>query len=190
MDHQGRVIRLESFSKTIFPGLRLGYFIANPKFTERLLRATEVETQDPSGLSQAFALALLTEWKVDGYLGWMHNICCQYHARRDWLLELIARKFVLVEAAQSPIPTADGLVACLKSPTTGELKPVFSFVAPVAGMFLWTKFYFGDVKRFREIAITDSEDPEQEFAGELWKALTEELVNTSCHPSPLHRRGS
>jgi DNA-binding transcriptional MocR family regulator len=38
--------------QTIGPGLRLGYFICNPLFAERLVRATEVVTQSPSGLSQ------------------------------------------------------------------------------------------------------------------------------------------
>lgn len=28
LDNQGRIIRPESFPKTIFPGLRLGYFVA------------------------------------------------------------------------------------------------------------------------------------------------------------------
>ena len=86
-DYQGRVIRLESFSKSLFPGLRLGYFIANPMFIERLLRATEVETQDPAGLSQAFVLSLLQRWGVDGYLVWLQRLQLQYQTRRDWLLD-------------------------------------------------------------------------------------------------------
>jgi aromatic amino acid aminotransferase I / 2-aminoadipate transaminase len=70
LDRQGRVIRLETFSKvsslsvflcvnslllsckTLGPGNRLGYFVCNPLFAERLLRATEVMTQTPSGWSQ------------------------------------------------------------------------------------------------------------------------------------------
>ena len=49
-DYQGRVIRLDTWSKTLAPGNRLGYFVANPLFTERLLRATEVENTSPSRL--------------------------------------------------------------------------------------------------------------------------------------------
>jgi aromatic amino acid aminotransferase I len=63
-DFEGRVIRLETFSKvgltegleltykTICPGARLGWFACNSMFAERLLRGTEVQTQHPSGFSQ------------------------------------------------------------------------------------------------------------------------------------------
>ncbi|KAL4942979.1 hypothetical protein BDV06DRAFT_211412 [Aspergillus oleicola] len=151
-DTQGRVIRLESLSKTLFPGLRLGYFIANPIFAERLLRATEVETQDPAGLSQAFVLALLNKW------GAFHE------------------NFTVVPAKESPIPKAEGLVVCIKT-QNGTLKPVFSFIDPTAGMFIWSKFYFTSVPRFLNLQ-SDSriDDPEQSFATELWKAWADELV--------------
>ncbi|KAL4877381.1 pyridoxal phosphate-dependent transferase [Aspergillus karnatakaensis] len=175
MDTQGRVIRLESFSKTLFPGLRLGYFIANPMFTERLLRATEVETQDPAGLSQAFVLGLLKKWGVDGYLDWLQRLQFQYQVRRDWLLDAFGAHFTVLPAAESPVPKADGLVACLKS-ANGDLRPVFSFVDPGAGMFVWAKFYFHDVRRFSEIQGASTEDPEQAFATELWTAWATELV--------------
>lgn len=65
-DIQGRVIRMDTFSKTIAPGSRVGYFIANPVFTERLLRGTEVETQAPSGWSQIILSKLLWNWGTEG----------------------------------------------------------------------------------------------------------------------------
>ncbi|GKT74645.1 hypothetical protein ColTof4_07068 [Colletotrichum tofieldiae] len=177
MDTQGRVIRLESFSKTLFPGLRLGYFVANAVFTERLLRATEVETQDPAGLSQAFVLGLLRKWGIDGYLTWLQNLQFQYRTRRDWVLDAFDEHFTLLPAENSPTPQAQGIVACVKSQGNGRLKPVFSFVDPRAGMFLWCKFYFDGVQRFHEIeSAGKSKDPEQDFANELWKAWATELV--------------
>ncbi|TDZ37361.1 Aromatic amino acid aminotransferase [Colletotrichum spinosum] len=178
LDFQGRVIRLESFSKTLFPGLRLGYFVANPIFTERLLRATEVETQDSAGLSQGFVLALLNRWGVDGYLTWLQNLQCQYRTRRDWLLDAFNRSFTVLPADKSPVPRDQGLVACVESSQAGgELRPVFSFVDPGAGMFVWCKFYFGGVERFAGIESSgDSHDPEQDFADELWEAWARESV--------------
>ncbi|RDW93369.1 PLP-dependent transferase [Aspergillus mulundensis] len=175
LDTQGRVIRLESFSKTLFPGLRLGYFIANPLFTERLLRATEVETQDPAGLSQAFILALLRKWGVDGYLQWLQRLQEEYRVRRDWLVRAFYKSFVVLPAAESPLPNAEGFVACLESAT--GLKPVFSFIDPEAGMFVWSKWYFSGVKRFSVLSSDSGNvDPEQMFATELWEALAAELV--------------
>ena len=38
MDKEGRVIRLDSFSKTVAPGCRLGWITAQPAFIERLER--------------------------------------------------------------------------------------------------------------------------------------------------------
>ncbi|KXH37281.1 hypothetical protein CNYM01_01294 [Colletotrichum nymphaeae SA-01] len=177
MDTQGRVIRLDSFSKTLFPGLRLGYFVANPVFTERLLRATEVETQDPAGLSQAFVLGLLQKWGIDGYLTWLQNLQFQYRTRRDWLLDAFSAHFEPLPAEKSPIPEAQGFVVCLKNSHDGKAKPVFSFVDPGAGMFVWCKFYFDGIDRFMEIEMAGkSKDPEQDFASELWQAWATELV--------------
>lgn len=38
MDVDGRVIRLDTFSKTVAPGCRLGWITAQPKFIERFTR--------------------------------------------------------------------------------------------------------------------------------------------------------
>ncbi|KAJ4264432.1 hypothetical protein NW762_005632 [Fusarium torreyae] len=177
IDTQGRVIRLESFSKTLFPGLRLGYFVANSVFTERLLRVTEVETQDPAGLSQAFTLALFDNWGIDGYLKWLQSLQFQYKTRRDWLISAFNDCFEVVPAKKSPIPDAQGDVACVREMTSGRLLPVFSFVEPEAGMFVWSKFYFNGVPRFTELSNDKSiEDPEQAFATELWEAMAAKLV--------------
>lgn len=179
-DYQGRVIRLESFSKTLAPGLRLGYFIANPIFTERLLRASEVETQDPSGLSQAFVLSLLQSWGHDGFVKWMQNIRSEYQRRRDWMLAAFADQFELVPASDCPdLPGEQGVVAFLKSADeTKKPVPVFSFVTPTAGMFFWTKFYLNSNSNFKKILKQgNSLDPEKTFAVELWQEFSEELVS-------------
>lgn len=51
-DYQGRVIRLDSFSKTIAPGSRLGWFTCNEIFAERFERHGETSTQAPCGFGQ------------------------------------------------------------------------------------------------------------------------------------------
>lgn len=134
-DIQGRVIRLESFSKTLAPALRLGFFVANPLFTERLLRASEVETQDPSGLSQVIAFTLLREWKCDGYIQWMQNIRSLYQQRCDWMITAFKKHFNLVPAIEHPELNTQGYVAVM------EKTPIFSFVPPTGGMFIFAKFY-------------------------------------------------
>lgn len=180
-DHQGRVIRLESFSKTIAPGLRLGYFVANPTFTERLLRASEVETQDPSGLSQAFVLGLLRSWGRDGFVQWLQDIRVQYQQRRDWMIGAFAKQFDLVPAgARADLPGAQGVVAVLgRQGSSGTAVPVFSFVPPTSGMFVWAKFYLASNPRFQKLQTQGNAlDPEQTFADQLWHEFTEDLVGS------------
>lgn len=85
-DTQGRVIRLDTFSKTLAPGLRLGWFTAAPMLLERILRGTEVETQSPSGWSQIIVSELLGKWGIEGYLRWLSNLRDQYRARRNQMV--------------------------------------------------------------------------------------------------------
>ncbi|KAH8204509.1 hypothetical protein TruAng_001283 [Truncatella angustata] len=176
VDYQGRVIRLESFSKTLAPGLRLGYFVANPLFTERLLRATEVETQDPSGVSQALVLSLLASWTTSGYITWLQNLRLEYQRRRDWMTAAIKELFDLSPASQFPELRAEGLVAAIEG-SAGTRTPIFSFIPPTGGMFLWTKFYFAQNGKYQVIKNSKQEiDPEQAFANKLWSELAEEKV--------------
>lgn len=58
-DTDGRVIRLDTFSKTIAPGCRLGWITAQPSFIERLERITESTTQQPSGFVQGLVSELV-----------------------------------------------------------------------------------------------------------------------------------
>ncbi|OJJ76707.1 hypothetical protein ASPBRDRAFT_118009 [Aspergillus brasiliensis CBS 101740] len=166
-DHQGRVIRLESFSKTLAPGLRLGYFVANSVFTERLLRATEVETQDPSGLSQALVLRLVEHWGIDGYLGWLQRLGVEYRRRRDWMINAFSQHFRLEHAAG----TGSTLLAYLNG------VPIFSFVPPTGGMFIWACFYLAQNPAFEEQRHEpDVVDPEQAVADQLWQQFAEAKV--------------
>ncbi|KAE9411327.1 PLP-dependent transferase [Gymnopus androsaceus JB14] len=141
LDVQGRVIRLDTFSKTLGPGNRLGYFICNPVFAERLLRATEVTTQAASGWSQAHVEGLLTSWGQKGFLRWMIAMRDTYTTRREWMCDIIAESFDLVP---SPEGIVDDVVAVQKdhgSTKDAITVPLFSFSFPKGGMFLWIKLY-------------------------------------------------
>ncbi|ESK93944.1 hypothetical protein Moror_12963 [Moniliophthora roreri MCA 2997] len=81
LDNQGRVIRLETFSKTLGPGNCLGYFVRNPLFAERLLRATEVMSQMPSGWSQKVVEELLAIWNQEGSSRWLAGLRHSYGIR-------------------------------------------------------------------------------------------------------------
>ncbi|RDW63255.1 hypothetical protein BP6252_10800 [Coleophoma cylindrospora] len=176
-DYQGRVIRLDTFSKTLAPGNRLGYFVANPMFTERLTRATEVETQAPSGWSQAIIGNLLSSWGTAGYLQWLSTLRLQYQRRRDWMCQAIASSFDLRPASSFDLPGAEGLIAFAKGSFSSSAIPIFSFMPPTGGMFIWARLNFASSPRFAEIQSDSScKDPEQAFSDEIWIKLAKALV--------------
>lgn len=84
MDVDGRVIRMDSFSKTIAPGSRMGWITASAQIVERYIRQSELSTQNPSGIAQIVLYKLLEEtWGHRGYLDWLIHIRMQYTRRRD-----------------------------------------------------------------------------------------------------------
>jgi aromatic amino acid aminotransferase I len=87
MDTDGRVMRMDSFSKVIAPGTRVGWITASEQVVERFIRHNECSVQNPSGISQLVLYKLLDEkWGHDGYLGWLINLRMEYTRRRDALL--------------------------------------------------------------------------------------------------------
>ncbi|KAF2675222.1 PLP-dependent transferase [Microthyrium microscopicum] len=113
MDVQGRVMRMDSFSKVIAPGSRVGWVTGSEQIMERYKTHVDCSTQGPSGFSQIVLFKLLEEhWGHGGYLDWCKYIRSEYTERRD----------VIVRACEKHLP-----------------RDIVSWVAPKAGMFHWMK---------------------------------------------------
>jgi len=56
LDVDGRVVRLETFSKAFAPNMRLSFVTAHAATIDRLILANEISFQQPAGLSQAVVL--------------------------------------------------------------------------------------------------------------------------------------
>lgn len=108
MDVEGRVIRLDSFSKVLAPGLRLGWIVGQERLLERYVRLHEVSIQTPAGPAQTLTNGLLQRWGHSGYLDWLIGLRAEYTHKRD----------VAIDAIEANFP-----------------KDIVSYVAPVAGMF-------------------------------------------------------
>ncbi|EJF62296.1 PLP-dependent transferase [Dichomitus squalens] len=176
IDYQGRVIRLDTFSKTIAPGSRLGFFTCNPVFAERLERIGETSTQAPCGFGQSLITQLLTTWQFDGYARWLQGLAAQYTSRRNSFIDALQSEFHL----RVSVGTAGSWKDCViytasakarrgdamseKAALFGQGKPLFSFVPPSAGMFLWLKFHWDNVPGFKE-------GDEDTLEMKLWKKL-------------------
>lgn len=58
MDSERRVLRLDSFSKIVSPGLRLGFVTGPKEVLEKMICHLQSSSIHPSGLSQVIALAI------------------------------------------------------------------------------------------------------------------------------------
>ncbi|KAK9379042.1 pyridoxal phosphate-dependent transferase [Kockiozyma suomiensis] len=123
LDVDGRVLRLDSFSKVMAPGTRLGWIVGQEPLIERLTRQNEVSIQTPAGFSQAIVYSLLSKWGQDGYLDWLIELRKEYTHRRNVCLDAL-NKYFIEPSSYAP----KGL---------GEY---VEWIGPTAGMFFWLKF--------------------------------------------------
>lgn len=108
MDVDGRVLRLESFSKVVSPGSRVGWLVGCEQLVERFIRNCEVSSQNPSGISQIILYQLLDQhWGHTGYLDWLINVRIEYTKRRNSLVSA-CEKFLPTEIAHW-VPPAAGM---------------------------------------------------------------------------------
>ncbi|KAL1970738.1 hypothetical protein VTN77DRAFT_2572 [Rasamsonia byssochlamydoides] len=152
VDTDGRVVRLDTFSKTIAPGCRLGWITAQPAIIERILRITESSTQQPSGFVQAMVAEVLlgqqrqgasdknsssddAGWQMDGWVRWLEGLRGEYERRmRDMCVTLEEGKYVVVDEAAEQHTSED-----LSGWEVINKVPMYDFVWPTAGMFVWLK---------------------------------------------------
>lgn len=118
MDVDGRVMRLDSFSKVIAPGTRVGWITASEQIIERFVRANETSVQNPSGISQMVLFKMLDEhWGHGGYLQWLINLRMEYTSRRDVLLAA-CEKYLPKELVSWNPPAAGMFVRPVYPPPT------------------------------------------------------------------------
>lgn len=87
LDSCGRVLRMDTLSKILAPGLRCGWVTASAQVIEKFFAYSEVSVLSPSGPSQVMAYKLLDEtWGHEGFVRWLNVLSLQYRQRRDSLL--------------------------------------------------------------------------------------------------------
>lgn len=113
MDVDGRVLRMDSFSKVVVPGSRLGWVTGSEQIIERYIRHSEVCNQGPSGFSQIILYKMLDEkWGHEGYLKWLMNLRLEYTRRRNVILAA-CEKYLPAEVVSWNPPAAGMFVRAL-----------------------------------------------------------------------------
>ena len=90
LDQSGQVIYVGSFSKTLFPGLRIGYMVV----PEALIETFRTGIAELYREGQLMQQALLTDFIIDGYLtSHIRRMRALYGERRALLIDAIRARF-------------------------------------------------------------------------------------------------
>ncbi|EIW74179.1 L-tyrosine:2-oxoglutarate aminotransferase [Coniophora puteana RWD-64-598 SS2] len=146
MDIDGRVVRLDSFSKVLAPGIRLGWITSSPFFADKLDMLTDSSTQHPHGLGQAYLAELLgpTGWGADGLMKWVHSLAREYERRRDLFVSVFDAKVAPTGCASAEVPQS--------------------------GMFVWIQVHLESHPRFVVRTPDSGSDDEGDMLGAVMAA--------------------
>ena len=151
IDTEGRVVRLDSFSKVLAPGSRLGWIVAQKNLTEKYLKQHDVTIQIPSGFSQSIVNGLLQRWGQKGYIDWLIELRKSYTHKRN----------ITLDAVEQFIP-----------------REVAEWIAPTAGMFFWIKV---DGSKHPEFRTKYSSNPEELELGIYDRGISQGILMIPGH---------
>ncbi|CUW39071.1 putative Transcriptional regulator [Magnetospirillum sp. XM-1] len=110
LDRWGRTLYLGTFSKSMFPGLRLGWLVVPHALLPAFVAARRVADMAPAGLTQAAMAAFMIEGHFGAHLRRMRGL---YGRRRTQLLDAAAR----ILGPSLPVAAGEaGLHAILRLP--------------------------------------------------------------------------
>ena len=120
LDVDGRVLRVDTLSKCVAPGLRLGWISATDALLAPVLAALNTSTMGPSGPSTILAHKVTAAWGIDGFGAHLKALQQRY------------------------LSSAKLLCAALEA----ECGSLVEWKLPRGGMFLWIRVPgCGDVQR-------------------------------------------
>lgn len=89
-DSDGRVLRLETFSKVFAPGARLGFIVGHSELIRRIIDHSNISTKAPSGLSQVSVLsAIVHSGGARGWIEWCVKVSKVYTERKNVLIRTL-----------------------------------------------------------------------------------------------------
>lgn len=106
LDLDGRVIRVDTFSKFLAPGVRLGWVTARSDVIEKLTSALQTHTVGPCSLSQTVVASTLAAWGDAGLDAHLRQIQAEYSRRCAVLCRAAAKEFGSGGFAEWHVPRA------------------------------------------------------------------------------------
>ncbi|SAP41806.1 transcriptional regulator [Klebsiella oxytoca] len=103
LDRRGRVLYLGTFSKSLFPSLRLAYLIVPPTLVDAFVTARTVYDGHSAQLMQAVTAEFIRQGHFAAHIRYMRQL---YRSRRDTLLAEVREK---LGHFATPAPAAGGL---------------------------------------------------------------------------------
>ncbi|BDT74301.1 HTH-type transcriptional regulatory protein GabR (plasmid) [Comamonadaceae bacterium OS-4] len=113
LDSAGRVIYVGTFSKTLFPSLRIAYAVLPDALIQPMVTARSVYDGHVAQLAQAVTADFLAQGHFTAHLRLMRQL---YRSRRDLLLELIQKKLPWAQ----PLSIVGGLQLSVALPQNTE----------------------------------------------------------------------
>lgn len=143
----GRVVRLDSFSKIISAGMRVGYVTAAQDIIDAIDTVASASSMQASGPAAALTATLLQYWGEEGFLRSCDRAALFYRNKRDAFEHAAAQ--ILGGGSRQ------------KTEGAFEQKELATWVTPAAGMFLWLKLKLpstpeapeGDATKFIQFAL-------------------------------------
>ncbi|KAH7152364.1 pyridoxal phosphate-dependent transferase [Dactylonectria estremocensis] len=158
IDVDGRVIRLDTFSKTVAPGCRLGWITAQPALIERFERITEATTQQPSGFVQSLIAELIRGpqpaatvaafnalslhekatfggWQLDGWVRWLAGLRGEYERRMVLMCSILEENTFQLKQS-TPVRQTEAEWGVITKTR------ILSFDWARGGMFVWARVHF------------------------------------------------
>ncbi|KAJ7220243.1 pyridoxal phosphate-dependent transferase [Mycena pura] len=170
-DYQGRVVRLDTFSKSIAPGSRLGYFTASTQVIDKLIGLADMMASYQSGLSQAIIGELLYRYQTDGFTRWLRGICAKYELRRNWVIDALYN-VLDIHPKENSSRTLMAYAPSHTQSNNGTRTPLMSFAPPVGGMCIWFNINLEAHPRYQSLRVNTSiAAAKNQLATELWRAI-------------------
>ncbi|SSD59615.1 related to Aromatic/aminoadipate aminotransferase 1 [Saccharomycodes ludwigii] len=106
LDTDGRVLRMDSVSKTFAPGCRFGWLTGSKPILDVFWDLHEVSIQSTCGFAQSIINGILNRWGQEGYINWLIKIRQEYTLKRNWCLDNLFKYLPMNIIRFASIPTA------------------------------------------------------------------------------------